>query len=658
MGTACARSYADTVQVWVATVSKHGPLAADFDDWLRSNAAAWIPYGVDSGRTDSWTSASGRVHLHSWDNGQDLVDQTIARSDTTSATTSSGFAHDAGTLLTNAELHRRLGSATDPAAAVWALGGIHAVCRCDEGDVVRAWSSRGRLEPVFFGETDDVGVASNRPLAAHLVARRRVDVDYDPAFAVNVLASGLPVGSGSPYRGVVQLPDMAELVLDGRGPSGRVLADERQVEPRVDYVEPLLGALVDSIAFLGGTEGPVQLSLTGGKDSRLVAALLARAGVDFTTSTIGFPDHPDVVIAADVAALLGVDHRVVPPAGRHGLQEVDLGRRMHDILRSSDGMLVPYDSPSARVSGPASRGATLGGAGGEVLRGGLANVLDPTAEQLTNRITWQLLQHEQRLTAEAVGAQRELLDDWLERNRDVSPGHALGWYHRETRLGRWNMAGRLTQSGRPIIQPFLDSVVIRRSLDAPLDDRSSERAFFAVLRELDERLAGLPLATSSWRFDPPRPARTPPYSWRTRLSGPVGSALAELVLDSPRADEVFELVDRRRFEEFVGRIRTGSVDGKEGPARFLWAVASIATLWSDSWRDDANIAVGPVVDISPPRPGDDTEDATSTPPAGKEGGTAPTQNGPTPGKVGVVRRFARAGRRQLAAQRSRLRDSP
>jgi asparagine synthase (glutamine-hydrolysing) len=73
------------------------------------------------------------------------------------------------------------------------------------------------------------------------------------------------------------------------------------------------GALTEAVRPPGGTDAPVELSLTGGKDSRLVAAALTAARVPFRARTHGFADHPDGVVAGLIAGRLGVEHTVTRP---------------------------------------------------------------------------------------------------------------------------------------------------------------------------------------------------------------------------------------------------------------------------------------------------------------------------------------------------------
>jgi len=74
------------------------------------------------------------------------------------------------------------------------------------------------------------------------------------------------------------------------------------------------------------------LDLTGGVDSRFVAALLAHFGLDFEVTVSGVDDHPDVVISRQLADILGREHHRTP----HRLDNLEADLPV--LFRLSDGM--------------------------------------------------------------------------------------------------------------------------------------------------------------------------------------------------------------------------------------------------------------------------------------------------------------------------------
>ena len=127
--------------------------------------------------------------------------------------------------------------------------------------------------------------------------------------------------------------------------------------------------LVAAVAHLADAGQPVELSLTGGKDSRLIAAALVTAGVPVVARTHGFADHPDVVVAAEIARRLGIEHLVRTPAAPG--QQVDVLGRIRATVLVADGMLSAFENVG-RPDPAASSVVTAGGHGGELLRGGYA----------------------------------------------------------------------------------------------------------------------------------------------------------------------------------------------------------------------------------------------------------------------------------------------
>ena len=84
------------------------------------------------------------------------------------------------------------------------------------------------------------------------------------------------------------------------------------------------------------------LDLTHHKDSRLIAAALIVAGVPVVARTHGFADHPDVVVAAEIARRLGIEHLVRTPAAPG--QQVDVLGRIRATVLVADGMLSAFEN--------------------------------------------------------------------------------------------------------------------------------------------------------------------------------------------------------------------------------------------------------------------------------------------------------------------------
>lgn len=589
------------VQVWAAIRSSRGPLEPTLAEWVRTNEDAWLPFAGHVARRHEWLSADRTVALFSWDNGQNIISSDVATTPDDGALTLTGHVLDSGKLVDADALAVLLDGASNPSRVVRDLGGLFSVCRIRGDGAVEAWVSRGRLHSVFHADGPNVHVLASRPHLAHLLARQTRESDYSDEFAAQLLASGLTAIDCFAFDGVTQLPDGHSFRCDANG----VVVEQIKERPTAGHVldvSDVASALIDSVAFLRNVDTDLMVSLSGGKDSRLVVALLSEAGVPFRATSHGFPDHPDVVLAAKIASHLGVEHHVNLPGSGGDDPAVDLGQWMAFSARASDASLSGFDGASLPWR-PGGKKVQIGGAGGEVLRGGSA-VGDEDSETLTRKVKWQMAKSADLLIRSHGDAVRGRADAWLDDAAAMAPPDALAWYHRDIRLGRWNMSRYLQQSsGRPMVQPLLDSQVIRLAMRMPIVQRADERAFFAVLEAIDPVLAAMPLATSPWKFasnSAPLAEPSSVYNWRTHLSGPVGQGLFEMIEASPSQERLFTVVDADQFAGFAAKARQGGFDGREVHSRFLWCAASLVRVWDDEW---AAPATGPVVSIAEAKPG-------------------------------------------------------
>src|ERR1700722_13093855 len=157
--------------------------------------------------------------------------------------------------------------------------------------------------------------------------------------AAAFLGLGSPVGAATPFRGVRALAARRQLtVTAGRLTEAAVPRDDAAA-PDGSYGAGAAGP-VAAVRPLGERGVPVELSLTGGKDSRLIAAALTAAQVPFRARTHGFASHPDVIVAGMIARLLGIEHVITEPrpvAPEQAPDEADLLGRLRSAVLVSDG---------------------------------------------------------------------------------------------------------------------------------------------------------------------------------------------------------------------------------------------------------------------------------------------------------------------------------
>ena len=172
--------------------------------------------------------------------------------------------------------------ATSQAGTIWADSATPGSGRAP----VVARTSVTRVDPVYVAEVPGAVIVADRAIWVAWTASR-LDA-HDPLHVAALLNPGFPLGSATPFSGVSALTRSTTLhLLNGDltrlanpagtrapGPADGTGGGGRRGGPRA-----VADGLVAAVEHLADVGQPVELSLTGGKDSRLIAAALVKAGV-------------------------------------------------------------------------------------------------------------------------------------------------------------------------------------------------------------------------------------------------------------------------------------------------------------------------------------------------------------------------------------------
>ena len=441
-----------------------------------------------------------------------------------------------------------------------------------------ARTSVTRVDPVYLAEVPGAVVVADRSAWAAWTASR-LDA-HDPLHLCALLNPGFPLGSLTPFTGVTAVAGSTTLrLLDGSVTRPlRASGPEARPGGARDVAEGLVAA----VAPLRDAGGPVELSLTGGKDSRLIAAALVKAGVPVVARTHGFDDHPDVVVAAEIARRLGIEHVVRTPAAPG--QRVDVLGRIRGTVLVADGMLSAFENVG-RPDPAASPALTAGGHGGELLRGGYAETSGRLAAagglrravaparraarsaELLRRLTTKHLGLIRRGPSAAYVAS---LAPWTPRLAR-HPMQALDDFYLVNRAGRWSAAARQAYLLRErLVQPLFDDRVVLAARAVPLTDRVSGALSAAVLAELSPALADVPLAGK-----PPAGAHSP-FDWRREYGDAITTFLRGYILDLGTTSALFDVVSRPAAERLLTPPHADRAS--------VWALATAACLVSGDYR--------------------------------------------------------------------------
>ena len=455
-----------------------------------------------------------------------------------------------------------------------------------------ARTSVTRVDPVYLAEVPGAAIIADRAAWAAWTSSR-LD-NYDSLHLCALLNPGFPLGSVTPFTDVSAVAGSTTLrLLNGsvtraQGAAARAARTSPGVSApgqaaRLEGARDVAEGLVAAVAPLRDAGSPVELSLTGGKDSRLVAAALVKAGVPVVARTHGFDDHPDVVVAAEIARRLGIEHVVRTPAAPG--QRVDVLGRIRATVLVADGMLSAFENVG-RPDPAASPALTAGGHGGELLRGGYAETSGRVAAtsgprravaparraarsaELLRRLTTKHLGLIRRGPAAAYAAS---LAPWTPRLAR-HPMRALDDFYLVNRAGRWSAAARQAYLLRErLVQPLFDDRVVLAARAVPLADRVSGALSAAVLAELSPALADVPLAGKP-------PAGTgSPFDWRRQYGDAVTTFLRGYILDLGTTSTLFDVVSRPAAERLL--------TPPHADRATVWALATAACLVSGDYRN-------------------------------------------------------------------------
>jgi len=493
------------------------------------------------------------------------------------------------------------GAVTGPSPAsyagtIWMAG--------DAGGTVCARTGITRVDPVYVTLADGAVIVSDRATWAAAAAGRLGDAD--PLAWGALLSLGYPAGDVTPFAGVRALGPAASFQVS----DGAVSEQERAGLPEpgdggAPAAARVAEALVQALTPLQDQAEPVELSLTGGKDSRLIAAALATAGVPVRARTYGFPDHPDVVIAGLVARELGIEHVVAGPRTAGGgtgpgsgatVQEVDVLGRVRATVLVADGMLSAFENVGRPDPDTASAHVVVGGHGGELLRGGYAKIIPGTAARRTAASAELLRRLAMRraplLRARWRTAYLASLAPWVAAvARRPYPG--LDDFYLTNRAGRWSAAARQAYAIRStMVQPFFDDKVVRAARSVPLAERMDDRLLRGAIAALHPPLLDIPLAADQWKSGgaPPSPApagaaaahpaaarasQRAAFDWRRGYGDEVAGFLRDYIIDLGSAGGLFSVISRPAADRLLRPPHADPVT--------VWALATLAALASQDW---------------------------------------------------------------------------
>jgi hypothetical protein len=450
------------------------------------------------------------------------------------------------------------------------VAGEYAIARLYPDGTLEVFGDPAGLHQLFHAERGPPIIASRAAFVAALAGERRPDRDS----ALWLGTIGYRVGLASGWAGVRQLAQGATLTADAAGTrivrQPPTLPDSRGFD--ADLLAEGLEQAKAAIRLATG-DGPLDLPVTGGKDSRVVLAIALAAGLRdrLTLVTRGYAGHPDVVVAAAIAARIGVPHRREPPLGSD--QPADLGpqemlARLRMIAFQTDGGMGGWDNVLGSGIG---RDTVVSGHLGEVLKAYAKRppegALDP-ASMVRLQAPFDPMELLRPIARARLAA---ALDRQMEQDRAAGAEEAdlPDLFYWRNRVPNWlgGIRGVKSFERQPLL-PLGVPALMQLAFRMTAVERKAELAHYKLVEAAAPELLDLPFAHQSWHpslgagMAAPvlAPADAPlfgSWQWSANRVPAVRAALAQLFasVEIPLWEDVdrarlIDMLHQRRFHYF------------------------------------------------------------------------------------------------------------
>jgi hypothetical protein len=365
------------------------------------------------------------------------------------------------------------------------------------------WSSHAGVEGLFVTRGDDCLAISNRPLLSHLVGKQQERPTMSRRWAARVLLGNSTLWDDTPFEDTTQPPPRAMLVLEegelrhAEHPVPLATAHHADRDPA--GIEALNAANLQAVSVLRRWPRG-ELWLSGGKDSRYVAALVKQAGIDVDMVTHAHPPTTgEGPAAAAVATALGLPLRFETAWAISTGDE--LLPTMLANLRRADGLLAETRQLAYRPPRHGGNAVIQGQA--HHPRGGARTRMVRSFEHMRDDVLLPANMGDQELVVDELVRERRQRLDQIIGSYQVSHASELAyWMYSDWRMTRWTIGAYLAASrSRPVVWPMMDERVLQVCSRLSVFDRVSEVAFFTAMCALSPELARVPLYEDTWKFD-------------------------------------------------------------------------------------------------------------------------------------------------------------
>jgi asparagine synthase (glutamine-hydrolysing) len=373
------------------------------------------------------------------------------------------------------------------------------------------------LEHVFYFRKKDLWLLSNSVQLIEKISKPR---PLDPVGVSLFLSMGWAGGDHTLRSGIKVVPA-----------GQRWIWQKNDTEPkRQSYYSParlasrlpkkqtkvtlhkLADNLIQLLNRLGQSFETLISALTGGKDSRLLAALLIRAGVPVQYYTQGDPSGVDAQIAKIIATNFDLSYQIKSIRASDVIRDWEKG--CTQIVRQTDGMRPLQLMPSVlafQVPRVNQLNVRLTGAGGEIARGYYDNSHlyfgKHNVEAVKNFLIKKTIKNYRgTIRQRGIALSRDYVSHFVNQCVDngFEPLNIPDAFYTYQRVGR-RVGGnwRASMSIRDSFSPYCTRAFIEMSFSIPPLQRHTEPLHYSLIHLLSPELHKIPFTKDAWRLQQP-----------------------------------------------------------------------------------------------------------------------------------------------------------
>ncbi|CDZ99679.1 hypothetical protein BN1048_00598 [Jeotgalicoccus saudimassiliensis] len=446
-----------------------------------------------------------------------------------------------------------------------------------------------RAESVYYYEDENHIIVGTDPLVISVLGNEKIQPIFDPANFISFLEQGYFSDELTPFKDVLCLPENSHIrIADGNITSKEIddtYHSAFNVKSTEDFYDKVTEDLLSSFDIVKDKEKSIRLGLTGGKDSRIVLLALLNKGYNIKAHTTGFPDHPDVIIAQQLAGLSEIPHEVNErKLSKKNQLSVSLDNRIKSIMTASSGLISAYDTVNTKTEFVDNK--NFNGIAAAVLKGGYSTHIPKNKDVLKNPLKKPFYKFED-FYLDDQNKFSTFLDDFSIKYDNINELFHI--FFLKYRTGRWTSDSRKPKSySSNSYSVFMDNQFTKSVMKLNIEDLDKERIHYEIIERLNSDFNKLPFFNTRYTFEKNGPqspedyvnwlkrepiqatSQVAKYNWKSLGNNDQAlvNAFKDLILEF-RNNPMFDIIEYSKIEELMNSKLNNRTN------KFIWSLASM-----------------------------------------------------------------------------------